>query len=101
MGKTSNDKSSLPSSPEYFWSSTCPHCAKVQEFLDSWDKKDKLQLDKKQVDNNYANSTLLAKRARSCGLPQDQIGVPFLFTTEGKCIAGDEPIIEYFKGLSL
>lgn len=93
---------SLPSVPEYYWSSTCPHCAKVQEFIDSWDKKDKLTLDKKQIDDgNYTNSILLSKRARSCGIPGSQVGVPLIFTTQGKCIVGDEPIIEYLKGLNL
>lgn len=92
---------SLPQTSEYFWSSTCPHCAKVQEFIDSWDKKDNLKLEKKQIDGNYQNSLLLSERAKYCGISSDTVGVPFLFTPQGKCIMGDEPIIEYFKSLNI
>ena len=90
----------LPTNYEYYWSTTCPHCAKVQEFLDSWEGKDKLALDKKEIEN-FANSTLLIKRASTCNIPTETVGVPFLFTPEGKCLVGDEPIIEFFKNLAL
>src|SRR3989304_6769618 len=90
----------LPTNYEYYWSTTCPHCAKVQEFLDSWEGKDKLTLDKKEIEN-FANSTLLIKRASTCNIPTETVGVPFLFTPEGQCLVGDEPIIEFFKGLAL
>ncbi|MFZ5932711.1 MAG: glutaredoxin family protein [Patescibacteria group bacterium] len=90
----------LPSGLEYYWSTTCPHCAKVQEFLDSWDGASKISLDKKEV-GNPANSGLLVRRASSCNISPTEVGVPFLFTPDGKCIVGDEPIIEYLKGLNL
>jgi glutaredoxin len=90
----------LPTTYEYYWSTTCPHCAQVQEFLDSWEGKDKLSLDEKEI-GDFANSTLLIKRASYCNIPIETVGVPFLFTPEGQCLVGDEPIIEFFKGLSL
>jgi glutaredoxin len=86
---------------EYFWSETCPHCAKVAEFLDSWDKKDKLELNKMEVNQNPDSAQLLVQRAVSCGIKQNEIGVPFLFTPDNQCIVGDTPIIEFFKNLEL
>jgi glutaredoxin-related protein len=89
-----------PSSYEYFWSRTCPHCAKVNEFFSSWENTDKINLDKKEVYNNRANSQLLRQRGKSCNLPNNQIGaVPLIFTPEGKCVVGDTPIINFFENL--
>lgn len=92
---------SLPTSYEYFWGDGCPHCAKVEEFFNTWEKKDQVAIDKKEVWNNRENATLLNQRANSCGLRPSDVGVPFLFTPEGKCITGDEPIINFFKNLNL
>ncbi len=86
---------------EYFWSETCPHCAKVAEFLDSWDKKDKLELNKMEVNQNPDSAQLLVQRAQSCGIKQNEVGVPFLFTPDSQCIVGDTPIIEFFQKLEL
>lgn len=84
---------------EYYWGETCPHCETVQEFLDSWEGEEGINLDKKEVYNNQQNTLLLTKRAAECGLRENNIGVPFLYTPEGECIIGDQPIIDYFKKL--
>ena len=86
---------------EYFWGEGCTHCQKVAEFFDTWDKKDKVVIDKKEVFGNQINQLLLTKRAKSCNINQNEIGVPFLYTPDGKCLTGDQPIIEYFQNLSL
>jgi glutaredoxin len=91
----------LPSSYEYFWGEGCPHCANVEEFLSNWENKDKVSIDKKEVWKDRQNAALMRERAEYCNLPLDSLGVPFLFTPEGRCIGGDEAIIEHFKGLSL
>lgn len=100
--KTKNSQNiSLPSNPEYFWGDGCPHCANVAAFLDSWDKKDKITIDKKEVWSNQVNASLMQQRAKYCNISPSGMGVPFLFTPEGKCLVGDTPIIEYFKNLPL
>lgn len=88
-----------PTSYEYFGGQGCPHCANVDEFLSTWENKDKLEIEEKEVYNNPANAQLMRQRANSCGLLSNQIGVPFLFTPEGECIVGDTPIIDFFKSL--
>lgn len=98
----SSEESTPPPSPtgyEYFWGQGCPHCAQVDEFLSTWENKDKLKLEKKEVYNNPANAQLMRQRANACGLPSNQIGVPFLYTPEGECIVGDTPIISFFEAL--
>ncbi len=89
----------LPSSYEYFWGNGCPHCANVQAFFDSWDKKDQVNINKLEVWNSPANAKLMQERAKYCGIAPSGMGVPFLFTPEGKCLSGDTPIIEFFKSL--
>jgi glutaredoxin-related protein len=100
-GNSSSSTPTLPTSYEYFWGEGCPHCANVEEFFSAWEGKDKVSVDKKEVSKNRQNALLMRERAAYCNLPSDNLGVPFLFTPEGKCITGDEPIIEYFKGLNL
>ncbi len=93
--------SSLPSGYEYFWGDGCPHCAKVEAFLATWDKADKVKIDKFEVWKNPINAQKMAQRAATCNVSQSDLGVPFLFTPDGKCIIGDTPIIDYFKNLKL
>lgn len=95
----SSSTTSLPTSYEYFWGEGCSHCANVEKFLEGWSGKDKVALDKKEVFYNRANSQLMQQRAAYCNLDTRKIGVPFLFTPEGKCLVGDEPIIQYLKSL--
>lgn len=83
----------------YFWSITCPHCKNVADFLNTWPNTDKLKLDKKEVSENRSNSLLLTQKAAACGIPSNEVGVPLLVTLDNKCIVGDRPIIDYFKGL--
>ena len=99
---SSNSDSWLPSSNHiYFWSKTCPHCTKVQEFIDSWDKKDSFQVEKIEVNESKENTKKFLQAGPLCNIPRGQLGVPLLITPEEKCLSGDEPIIEYLKNLEL
>ncbi len=102
---TSNNQtpksSPLPSGYEYFWGDGCPHCANVDAFLKTWDKASKVTINKFEVWKNAANAQKMAQRAETCNISQSDLGVPFLFTPDGKCIIGDTPIIDYFKNLKL
>lgn len=95
------NNSAVPvTSYEYFWGENCPHCKNVADFLDSWDKKDKINITKYEVYNNKDNATLMSQRAKECGLSLGSLGVPFMVTPDGQCITGDTPIIDHFKGLT-
>lgn len=84
---------------EYFWGDGCPHCANVDTFLSSWDKSGTINIKKMEVWKDKTNAAILQQRATSCGIPDDRVGVPFLYTPGGQCISGDQPIISFFKGL--
>jgi len=100
-GSPSNNNTPLPSSYEYFWGDGCPHCANVAEFFSTWEGRDKVSIDKKEVWSDKNNALLMKERVTYCKLSLSGMGVPFLFTPEGKCIEGDGAIIEFFKGLEL
>ncbi len=87
----------LPDSYEYYWGEGCPHCANVEDFLSAWENRDRVQIDKKEVYKDQGNIDLFKSRAEYCNLPNNQVGVPFLFTPEGECVVGDTPIINLFE----
>lgn len=89
----------LPTSYEYYWGNGCPHCAVVEDFFETWENKDKYQIDKKETWKNPENAALLTQRAKVCNIRPSEVGVPFLFTPDGKCITGDTPIIQFFRNL--
>jgi len=88
-----------PDSYEYYWGDGCPHCTNVQAFFDTWDKKDQIDILKLEVWSNPANARLMRERAKNCEINPSGMGVPFLVTPEGKCLTGDESIIDHFKSL--
>lgn len=98
--KESSLSAKLTDTHEYFWGIGCSHCENMEKFLETWPNKDKLKINKIEVFQNQANSLQLAKRAKSCNLPADNIAVPFLYTPKGECLSGDEAIINYFNSLN-
>lgn len=91
---------SEPTTYEYYWGNGCPHCAKVEEFLENWDKKDLVEITKYETWYNKENELRLKSRATTCNIPLQQVGVPLLVTKSGECIIGDVPIIEHFESLT-
>ena len=104
LSKSSSSTSTSPqnSNPNallYFWSETCPHCKNVAAFLESWDGKDKISLDKREISTNQDNAKLFIEKSASCKIPAEKAGVPLLITPKGECLNGDQPIINFFKSL--
>lgn len=79
-----------------FYGDTCPHCKIVDAYVEENKIKEKIAFVDKEVYNNRANALELQKKAEICGLPSDNIGVPFLFDN-GRCLIGDKDIIDYFS----
>lgn len=99
FAKNSPSPLPLPTSYEYYWGEGCPHCANVEKFLETWERKDQVKIEKKEVYNDKNNANYLSRRAAYCKINANSVGIPFLFTPEGKCLSGDEPIIEFLKNL--
>ncbi len=89
----------MPADLTYYWGEGCPHCEIVEEFISTWEKKDTIKIDKKEVWNTIENAKELKARYIYCNVPESQMGVPLLFTPEGTCFSGDTPIIDYLKNI--
>ncbi len=79
-----------------FYSKSCPHCRRVEAFIDNNNIKQKISFIKKEISENETNKNDLIKKAKQCNLPLNKIGVPFLWDGK-KCIIGDEDIINFFE----
>ena len=91
-------QSSTPSDQQnvYYYSATCPHCAKVEEFFKQYDILKKYNITTKEVSQNPQNAKDLLDLCLSKGIPTDQIGVPYLHF-DGQCLSGETAIISFFK----
>ena len=91
-------KGNSNSSVILFYGETCPHCKKVEEWLEENPEIEKKSgIVKKEVYYNQENSRQLGEKAKECQINEAQgIGVPFLYA-EGKCIVGDQPIIDFLS----
>lgn len=82
--------------PIFFYGNTCPHCKDVEEWMTENKIEEKIQIVKKEVYDDKVNSLELTQAAKNCGLPTDNIGVPFLYA-EGKCLVGTPDITSYLS----
>lgn len=94
-------KASHPALPNsgltFFYSTSCPHCANVEEFFTANEIEKKISVNKVEINNSTENAKLFYDTNIKCGITdQKEMGVPLLWdgTT---CVNGDEPIITYFK----
>jgi len=83
--------------PIFYYSNTCPHCADVEEWMKENKLEERVKVIKKEVYDNRANALELSQVAQKCGISANSIGVPFLYTPEGKCLIGTPDIIDYFS----
>lgn len=80
----------------FFYGEGCPHCAIVEKFFEDNKVEQKVTFEKKEVYSNKKNQREMAAHAKTCGLPTDNIGIPFLWTGSG-CVIGDTEIIDFFR----
>jgi glutaredoxin len=80
----------------FFYGEGCPHCAIVEKFFEENKVEQKVTFEKKEVYSNKKNQREMAAHAKTCGLPTDNIGIPFLWTGS-KCLVGDTEIIAFFQ----
>lgn len=95
--KNKNQPAPNPSSQiVLFYGEGCLHCKIVEEYIKENNIKDKVSFVEKEVYYNQENQKELIEKAKICGFPKNNIGVPFLW--DGKtCIIGDQDIINFFK----
>lgn len=79
-----------------FYGDTCPHCLELEKTLEEKQVAQQFSFERKEVYQDKTNAALLGEAAKSCGLPTDQIGVPFLYAEE-KCFTGVPEIEKYIS----
>jgi len=79
-----------------FYGIGCPHCAKVEEFIKENQIEKTISFVKKEIYFNRQNAKELEEKAKICEIPENEVGVPFLWDGE-KCLIGDVDIISFFK----
>lgn len=81
-----------------FYGQGCPHCALVEKFIEDNNIKANFQFDEKEVYGNASSAEVLIKKAQTCGLSLDSLGVPFFWDgPNGKYYGGDKEINCYLK----
>jgi len=78
-----------------YWGTTCPHCHDTINWIEQNKIEDKLKIVRKEVYNNQTNSIELSTKAKSCGLDEANVGVPFMYTNKGDCLIGTPDITDY------
>jgi len=82
-----------------FFSPTCPHCIKVEEFLTQNKAAEKIKYENRDT-SIAVNIDLLKEKSKKCGLNESDLAIPFLFDGSGntpKCLIGDVDIIKFFQ----
>lgn len=80
----------------YFHGVGCPHCAVVDEWLDTEDIWDEYPIDDREVYNNPLNAVYYNEVMGELGVPLSERGVPSMVIGNDLLI-GDQPIIANFE----
>ena len=89
-----------PAAIVYYWGDGCPHCKVVSDFIEANNIVDKVSFEKKEVWSNKANANEMGRRAKTCGIKPQGMGVPFVYGGDGKCYVGEPDVINFFKAKS-
>lgn len=87
-----------PKTFEYYFSINCPGCVNVDNFLGSWEGKDKIFVEKIEVKNSETAKKFYA-RGVFCEFEKNELGLPLLVTPDVKCFTEDFQIIEHLESL--
>lgn len=88
----------IQSSNTYYYSLTCSHCRKVDDFFVTNGIVEKFNITKKEISQNPTNAKEFFDLLQSRGIPPEQMGVPYLdFGSLG--YMGDKEIIGLFNDL--
>ncbi len=86
----------IPEGIVLFYGDGCPHCKIVDDFIEQNNIKDKVGFANLEVWYNKDNQNILAQVVQKCGIPTNEVGVPFLWDGS-KCYIGQDEVINFFK----
>ena len=87
----------IPEGIILFYGQGCPHCKNVDDFIAQNKIEDKVKFTRLEVWYNKDNQTILGEVALKCKITSSQVGVPFLYDGNGKCVDGDTDVINFLK----
>jgi len=91
------DDNTLNNQMIYYYGEECPHCQRIQAFLEESKIADMIPYIKKEVWHDAQNNAEFLQRAQSvCGIDQSKLGVPFVIV-DGKCYSGEVEVTKIFK----
>lgn len=90
--KAAEDASSII----FFYGRECPHCKNVEEYIAENNLSDKISFSQREIYHDAANAKLAVEKAAECGVSQDKLGVPFLWS-EGKCYFGEDQVENFLS----
>lgn len=79
-----------------FYGRECPHCKELEKSIAENGIAEKVSFENLEVYHNKSNSQFLLDKAKECGIPEEEAGVPF-FYARGKCLVGKPDIEEFLK----
>jgi glutaredoxin len=98
LPQVDNEQTSKGKEVALFVSATCPHCQKVEEWLRANKGiEENSGMTIKEVNGNRENIGQLIKRGEECGFDERSKGAVPLLYDNGKCVLGDQPIIDYLS----
>lgn len=86
-----------PNAIVYYYGEGCPHCKVINEFLESNKIAEKVNFTKKEVWNDRKNAAELNRRAKTCNVQPEGMGVPFVYGGDGKCYIGEPDVKKFFN----
>lgn len=67
----------------YFYGQGCGHCIKVENYFETTDIDEKIQLQKHEIWFNQDGRSVLEEKLKHLSLTLDQVGTPFLVIQNG------------------
>jgi glutaredoxin len=81
-----------------FYGDECPHCLKIETFLEEKEAARKISYEAKEVQDNADNRKIMMEKAAACKMKQNSVGVPFLWDGEnGTCLIGVDQVMDFFQ----
>jgi len=84
----------------FFYGEGCPHCARVEPFIEEMVEKHGIRVERFEVYGDRGNMLLMRDYFERFGVPVERRGVPAVFTQDSY-IVGDADILKNFEDLIL
>ena len=88
----------IPKGNIYFYSSTCPHCQTVRDYITSNNIQQRLFFLELEISKDTHNADILRAVGSRCLINENNLSVP-LFWNGNQCYVGSDNVINYFQTL--